>query len=112
MFLKNIVYQDNQAAILLEKNGKASSGKRMKHINMRCFFVTDRIAKRDVSVEWCPTGEMTGDFLTKTLQGALFCQFRDLIMGVEVHPHPGKLTPKKVSKPSSVKTKMAKRRKL
>ena len=108
---ENIIYQDNQAAILLEKNGKASSGKRTKHINMRYFFVTDRIAKRDVSVEWCPTGEMTGDFLTKPLQGALFRRFRDLIMGVEAQPDPGKLTPKKVSKPSSVKTKMAKRRK-
>ena len=31
----NLVYQDNQAAILLEKNGRASSGKRTKHINMR-----------------------------------------------------------------------------
>jgi hypothetical protein len=33
----NIVYQDNQAAILLEKNGRASSGKRTKHINTRFF---------------------------------------------------------------------------
>ena len=57
---ENVINQDNQAAILLEKNGKASSGKRTKHINIRFFFVTDRIAKGDVSVEWCPTGEMTG----------------------------------------------------
>ena len=41
---ENVIYQDNQAAILLEKNGKASSGKRTKHINMRFFFVTNRIA--------------------------------------------------------------------
>ena len=94
---ENIIYQDNQAAILLEKNGKASSGKRTKHINMRHFFVTDRIAKRDVSVEWCPTGKMMGNFLTKPLQGALFRQFRDLIMGVEAQPDPGKLMPKIVS---------------
>ena len=38
---RNVVYQDNQAAILLEKNGKSSSGKRTKHINSRYFFVTD-----------------------------------------------------------------------
>ena len=48
---ENIIYQGNKAAILLEKNGKASSGKRTKHINMRYFFVTDRIVKRDVSVQ-------------------------------------------------------------
>ena len=34
----NVVYQDNQAAILLEKNGRASSGKRTKHINTRFFL--------------------------------------------------------------------------
>ena len=31
----NIVFQDNQSAILMEKNGKASSRKRTKHINIR-----------------------------------------------------------------------------
>jgi hypothetical protein len=93
---ENIIFQDNQAAILLEKNGKASSGKRTKHLNMRFFFVTDRIANREVSVEWCPTGDMTGDFLTKPLQGALFTKFRDLIMGVVAQPDPGPGKPKKV----------------
>jgi hypothetical protein len=40
----NIVLQDNRSAILLKKNGKASSSKRTKHINIRYFFVTDRIS--------------------------------------------------------------------
>ena len=84
----NLIHQDNQAAILLEKNGKSSSGKRTKHINTRYFFVTDRIEKGDVSVTWCPTEDMTGDFWTKPLQGALFKRFRDLIMGVVPHPKP------------------------
>ena len=35
---ENIVYQDNQSAILLERNGKASSSKRTKHINIRYFL--------------------------------------------------------------------------
>ena len=69
---ESIIYQDNKAAILLEKNGRLSAGKRSKHINIRYFFVTDRIAKGDVKVEWCPTEDMTGDFWTKPLQGALF----------------------------------------
>jgi len=79
---ENIVYQDNQSAILLEKNGKASSSKRTKHINIRYFFVTDRINKGEMTLEWCPTGDMTGDFMTKPTQGALFKKFRDQIMGV------------------------------
>ena len=85
----NLVYQDNQSAILLEKNGKASSSKRTKHINIRYFFITDRINSGEVSVEWCPTEEMIGDFATKPLQGALFRKFRDLIMGIIPTKSPG-----------------------
>ena len=66
----NVVHQDNKSAILLERNGKASSSKRTKHINIRYFFVKDRIKNGEVSVLWCPTGEMVGDFATKPLQGA------------------------------------------
>ena len=61
--------------MLLEKNGKASSGKRTKHINMRYFFNTDQISKVLVKVVWCPTGDMTADFYTKPLQGAMFRNF-------------------------------------
>jgi len=88
---QNIILQDNKSAILLERNGKASSGKRTKHLDIRYFFVTDRIQKGDVSIEWCPTEDMTGDFWTKPVQGALFKRFRDIIMGVVPHPkEPGK----------------------
>ena len=34
----NIFYQDNQSAILLEKNGKQSSGEKSRHINIRYFL--------------------------------------------------------------------------
>ena len=67
--------------MLLERNGKASSSKRTKHINVRYFFITDRISKGEVRVEWCPTKEMVADFMTKPLQGSIFTKFRDLIMG-------------------------------
>ncbi len=51
----NVIVQDNQSTMLLERNGKASSCKRTKHINVRYFFITDRISKGEVRVEWCPT---------------------------------------------------------
>ncbi len=78
----NILHQDNRSAILLEQNGKMSSGKRTKHIAIGYFFVTDRIRSGEISLKWCPTGEMIVDFLTKPLQGAMFRKFRDLLMGV------------------------------
>ena len=76
----NILEQDNKSALLLEKNGRASSGKRTRHINIRYFFVQDRIASGDMTVEHCPTEEMIGDFFTKPLQGAAFKKFRDAIL--------------------------------
>jgi hypothetical protein len=88
---ENILYQDNKSAILMEKNGKASSTKRTKHINIRYFFVTDRIKNKELDVEWCPTGDMVGDFMTKPTQGAVFKLFRDQIMGIESLPE-GKTT--------------------
>ncbi len=63
----NIIFQDNKSSILLESNGRSSSSKRTKHINARYFFITDRILKGEVRVEWCPTKDMVADFLTKPL---------------------------------------------
>jgi hypothetical protein len=68
-FKDNVLFQDNKSSILLEKYGKASSSKRTKHINIRCFFITNRVSKEEVSVVWCPTGDMIGDYATKPLQG-------------------------------------------
>ena len=78
----NIVYQDNKSAILWEKNGMASCSKRSKHLNVRFFFITDRIKNKELSVEWCPTDKMWSDFATKPQQGAMFKKFRDILMGV------------------------------
>jgi hypothetical protein len=76
-----VVYQDNKSAILLEKNGKRSSSKRTRAINIRYFFVTDQVEKKTLRVEYCPTGEMVSDFMTKPLQGLLFDKFKKKIMG-------------------------------
>jgi hypothetical protein len=85
----NILFQDNKRAILLEKNGKALSSKHTKHVNIWYFFITDCINKGNVSLVWCPTVNMIGDFMTKPLQGALFQNFRDQIMGVVPAQDPG-----------------------
>jgi hypothetical protein len=58
---ENVLFQDNNSSIILEKNGRASSSKRMKHINIRYFFIADRVSKEEVSVVWCLTGDMIGN---------------------------------------------------
>ena len=49
----NIIYQDNQSTILLEKNGIKSMGKRSRHINIRYFFIKDRHDKKELTIEYC-----------------------------------------------------------
>ena len=69
--------------MLLEKNGRKSSTKRTKHINVRYYFVHDCWLKKDMEIEYCPTDDMLADFFTKPLQGSLFRKFRAIIMGWE-----------------------------
>ena len=76
------MYEDNQSTMRLAQNGKLSSGKRARHINIPYFFITDRIARNEVTIQYCPTKKMVADYFTRPLQGALFYKFRDQIMGV------------------------------
>ena len=78
---KNVLYQDNKSAILLEINGKKSAGKRSRALNIRYFFLTDQVEKGNLKIEYCPTDEMIGDYMTKPLQGEKFRKFRKSIMG-------------------------------
>ena len=79
---KNIIYQDNKSAILLETNGKQSTGKRSRALNIRYFFNTDQVEKGNAAVEYCNTDEMIGDFHTKPLQGYKYKIFGNIIMGI------------------------------
>ena len=76
------IYQDNKSTILLAENGKASSGKRTKHLDVRYFFVTDKIKKGKVKIAYCPKQDMLGDFFTKPLQGAQFARMRSKILNL------------------------------
>ena len=78
---KNILYQDNKSTILLENNGKQSSSKRIWALNICYFFLTDQIKKGNLTMEYCLTLEMIGDFMSKPLQGKLFKKFKKVIMG-------------------------------
>ena len=75
-------FQDNMSAMKMEKNGRSSAGPRSRHINIRYFFIQDRIKNKEITLLHCPTGIMIADFFTKPLQGALFNKFRDIIMGI------------------------------
>ena len=80
--IKTTLYQDNTSAIALEENGKMSSSQRTRHINIRYFFIKDKVEKDEITIVYCPTEDMVADYFTKPLQGAQFRRFRDMIMGV------------------------------
>jgi len=81
---ENKFHQDNKSAMSLETNGRKSCGQKSRHIDIRHFFIKDRIASGDIILEHCPTEEMLADFFTKPLQGSLFKKFRAVVMG---HAH-------------------------
>ena len=80
-----ILYQDNMSAILLEKNGRASSSKRTRHILLRYYFVKEHVDSGMIQIVHCPTKQMWADYFTKPVQGALFYQLRDAIMNIDLN---------------------------
>ena len=80
----NIIFQDNKSTMLLERNGKASSSRRTKHINVRYFFIKDLVDRGEVTIEHCPTKRMWADVLTKPKQGHEFYVMRAKLMGCPI----------------------------
>ena len=68
----NTLLQDNQSTIfLMLKNGRNSCTGNSRIIDIRYFFVKDRIDNTEIRLEYCPSTNMLGDFFTKALQGQL-----------------------------------------
>ena len=96
----NSLHQDNKISIILEKNGKSFITKMTKHINIWYLFINDRVKNGGASVVWCTTGNTIGNYRTKPLQGAMFSEFRDQIMGLILTSYsgPGKVEVEQIRK--------------
>jgi len=79
---KGILFEDNKSAIHMAHNGKSISN-RTRHIKIKYFFVKQFLDNGEFKLEHCPTREMIADILTKPLQGELFLELRDLLLGYE-----------------------------
>jgi hypothetical protein len=44
---------------------------RTRHINIRYYFVKERVERGDIEFKYVPTDEMLADILTKPLQGGI-----------------------------------------
>jgi hypothetical protein len=52
-------------------------------MDIRYFFIGDRLKGEGMEVMYCPTESMLADYFTKPLQGALFRKLRRVIMGMD-----------------------------
>ncbi|KAL7531509.1 hypothetical protein ACHAWF_003799, partial [Thalassiosira exigua] len=66
------LFQDNQAALHLEVNGRLSFTKRIKHIHARYFLIKDHIDRGEIERRHYPTEKMWIDMDTKPTQGKGF----------------------------------------
>ena len=46
------------------------------------FYVMDQIEKKNIKIIYCPTEQMTGNFMKKPVQGTKYKTFRAYIMGI------------------------------
>ena len=78
------IEQDNTSTIQLARNGWKSSSTRTKHINVRYFYITDRLKAGDIRrIIYIQTGYMESDYLTKALQGKTFHTHRKTLMELD-----------------------------
>jgi hypothetical protein len=59
------LYIDNQSALAVAKNPEHHG--RMKHLDLRFYWLRDEVEKKIISVSYCPTESMPADLLTKAL---------------------------------------------
>jgi hypothetical protein len=82
----NLIYRDNTSSMKLEENGRASASKRTRHFDIKYFYVTDLIERKEISIKYCPTDEMGADYMTKPTLGSKFTKFRGRIMNLKLNP--------------------------
>ena len=79
--LMNVIYRDNQSSMKMELNGKASSGKRTRHFDIKYYYITDLINRKLDQIKYCPTNDMIADYMTKPIVGSKFNMFWKKILG-------------------------------
>ena len=62
------IEQDNKSIVAMIANGRAV-GLTSRHINIRFFWLNDRISSCEVSMRYIPTEDMLLDLLTKDMEG-------------------------------------------
>ena len=78
----NEFFQYNKSALRMDMNGRNSCTGNLRHIDIRYFLIKDQVGKGGFSEMYCPTYLMLVDYFRKTMQSALFHNFREIIMRI------------------------------
>jgi hypothetical protein len=70
-----VIFQDNMSTMALMKRGGPGS-ERSRHINIRYFWLSEKVASKEVTIEHLGTDDMFANILTKPVQGAQFIRER------------------------------------
>jgi hypothetical protein len=73
----SLLYIDNQSAVQVCKNPEHHG--RMKHLDLKYFWLRDEVGKKVIGVSYVPTGEQVADILTKPLGRVLVDRFVKLL---------------------------------
>ena len=74
------ILQDNQSCMALIARGR-SGAERTRHIQIRYFWVKERVDTGEVKIEYLRSEDMYANVLTKPLQGGQFVRERGCLTG-------------------------------
>jgi hypothetical protein len=78
------IYCDNQSCVKLSENFMFHD--RSKHIEIKYYFIHDKIEKGEVILQYISTNEKTTDILTKPLSKMKFAYLSDKLGLMEITP--------------------------
>ncbi len=76
-----LIYQDNKSVLSVMYTDRTTK-QRTKYLNVRYFFVRDRIQKMELRLEYLPTKMMIADLMTKPVVGKLLVSLRNAMLGM------------------------------
>jgi hypothetical protein len=79
-----IIHCDNKSSIRLSEHPMFHE--RSKHIEIKYYFIRDKVQEGEVKLQYIPTNEQTIDILTKPLSRIKFAYFREKMGIVEITP--------------------------
>jgi hypothetical protein len=79
-----IIYCDNQSCIRLSE--QLVFHERSKHVEIKYYFIRDKVQGGEVKLEYIPTDEQTTNILTKPLSRVKFAYLREKMGIVEITP--------------------------